>query len=134
MGIIIFIKKFFLIRKGKYIGLLLFVGILFFSCRREIWDTDIECLLTNWTNKHWVSTDAAISGRTYYWSQPRSFIDNDGTKGLWYLPMSGEIRETSFTDSGIIVLEYKIILIDKNNFSKRLLNNPAAPVIVYHAR
>ena len=110
------------------------VIILFFSCRREIWDTDIECILTNWTNKHWESADPLLADRTYYWSDPRKFIDKDGTTGLWYLPMSGEIRETSFTDSGIIVVEYKIISIDKNIFSKQLLNNPAAPVIVYHAR
>lgn len=126
--------RLFLIRKCKYLGLLLFISMLLFSCRREIWDTDIECMLTNWTNRHWASADTSISGRTYYWTDPRSFTDNNGTKGLWYLPMSGEIRETSFTDSGIIVKEYKIIAIDKDHFKKRLLDDSTAPVITYYAR
>lgn len=113
--------------------LFFFAGVLT-SCRREVWDTDIERLLTNWTNKQWISADAAISGRTYYWSDPRKFIDKNNVTGLWYLPLSGQIRETSFTDTGIIVKDYKIISIDKDHFKKRLLNDSAAPVITYYAR
>ncbi len=124
----------FLLRKRiiRYSLVFFFVTGILFSCRREIWDTDIERLLTNWTSKQWIST--GIASRTYYWSDPRKFIDKDGTTGLWYLPLSGQIRETTFTDTGIIVKDYKILSIDKDHFAKRLLNDSSAPVVTYYAR
>ena len=100
---------------------IIFFGIAVLSaCQKEIWLDDVDRLLTNWTKKTWTMVSPNTLKRTYYWSNPKRFEQSDGVTGLWFIPVSGTIRETLFNGRDTIVSDFTIIQIDKNSFIKRL--------------
>lgn len=106
--------------------------VLLISCQKDLlWVDDVECLLTEWTNKSWENRDSGIT-RTYYWEFPRTFKDSDSSWGWWILPISGVLRETHFKGNDTLVTDYKIIYINKELFVKQRLDDSTAPKITYH--
>ena len=106
--------------------------VLLISCQKDLlWVDDVECLLTEWTNKSWENRDSGTT-RTYYWEFPRTFKDSDSSWGLWILPISGVLRETHFKGNDTLVTDYKIIYINKEMFVKQRLDDSTAPKITYH--
>lgn len=118
-------------KKLKTLTVLLFLVVLI-SCQKNLlWVDDVECLLTEWTNKKWENRDSGTT-RTYYWEYPRTFKDSDSSWGWWILPISGVLRETHFKGNDTIVTDYKIIHINKDIFIKQRLDDSTAPKITYH--
>ncbi len=118
-------------KKLKTLIVLLFL-VVFISCQKNLlWVDDVECLLTEWTNKSWENRDSDIV-RTYYWSNPRIFRDSDSSWGYWILPISGVLRLTHFKGSDTLVTDYKIVRITNDYFIKQRLDDSTAPKISYH--
>lgn len=118
-------------KKFKTLFVLVFL-VVFISCQKNLlWVDDVECLLTEWTSKNWENTDSGIT-RTYYWNNPRYFIDSDSSWGWWILPISGVLRETHFKGNDTTVTDYKIIYINNDLLIKQRLDDSTAPKITYH--
>lgn len=117
----------------KVISSLVLMLLIFSACQKEIWLDDIECLLTAWKYKTWVDQKTGME-RRYYWSDPRRFTDGDSTWGLWYLPISGIIRETHFGKLDTTVIDYKVIEIDKSHFIKQRMDDSSGTQTIYHVK
>jgi hypothetical protein len=114
--------------------LLLIAALLgVFSCQKEIWLDDIDRLLTDWKSKVWQDPVTGVE-KTYHWSNPQRFDYNDTTWGLWYLPVSGLIRETHFGKTDTTVYELKIKYIDKHHLVMTVEGDSTGKKIEYYAK
>lgn len=113
-------------KKLPYILLMMF---FLFGCQKEFAVDDIDNLLCSFKSKEWIIKGTAIT-KTYYWSSPRRFAQSDGITGLWYLPISGILRETRFSVD-TTVTDYKILFIDKSTCVVKAVDDTTKNTIEY---
>ena len=116
-----------------YKGSTILIIILFLSgCQKEIWGDDVDRLLSDWKSKTWKETTSKIE-KTYYWSKPQRFSYKDGANGLWFIPIAGILRETTFNTRDTTVSDFKIIYINVNEFKIQSLDQ-SDKVYIYHVK